>query len=61
MTGQRAPKSKVRPHLFVVDPDVPGCCARCHLPGAAGDAHHTLPPAGDAQDEHRRRAGEGGS
>jgi hypothetical protein len=37
---------------------VPGCCARCHLPGEAEDSHHTLPPAGPEQDEHRRRAGE---
>lgn len=41
--AHRPAKSSVRPHLFVVDPDVPGCCARCHLPGVAGDQRHTLP------------------
>lgn len=55
--------------IFAPDPDVPqdpldktglAYCV-CGLRGAAGDAHHTLPPAGDAQDEHRRRAGESGS
>lgn len=60
------PKSKVRPHLFVVDPDVParldrdgrvvspGCCATCHLPGEANDKRHTLPDV-PAQAEHLRR------
>ncbi len=37
------PKSSVKPHLFVVDADTPGCCAQCHLPGEAGDPRHTLP------------------
>lgn len=55
------PRSKVTPHAFVVDPDTPGCCAACHLPGAPGDTHHTLPDV-PAQAEHLRRydAGEDG-
>lgn len=53
----KPPKSRVKPHLFVPDPDVPGCCGRCHLPGVPGDAHHTLPAAGPEQAEHARRYG----
>lgn len=55
-----ARKTKVRPHLFVPDPDVPAdqngrrACATCHLIGEAGDTHHTLPDA-PAQAEHLRR------
>lgn len=41
-------------HLFVADPDTPGCCARCHLPGVAGDRRHTLPDVPE-QAEHVRR------
>jgi hypothetical protein len=55
----RPAKSRVRPHLFVVDPGVPGCCARCHLPGAAGDKRHTLPVLPSVPlDVHQLRAGE---
>ncbi len=44
-------KSKVPPHLFQRDPDLPPdrngryvCRATgCHLVGEPGDAHHTLP------------------
>lgn len=54
-SGAKPAKSRVRPHLFELDPDVPGCCARCHLPGVAGDQRHTLPPAGPEQAEHQRR------
>lgn len=55
------PKSK--PRLcgpFQPDPDIPpdqngrGVCRNCHLVGAPGDAHHTLPDA-PAQAEHWRR------
>jgi hypothetical protein len=55
-------KSKVRPHVFVADPDVPpdsngrGACRACHLIGAAGDSHHTLPAA--PMDAQRLAAGE---
>lgn len=62
------PKSKVPPHLFQPDPDIPpgldgrGACSVCHLVGQAGDAHHTLPEV-PAQAEHLRRydAGEDGN
>jgi hypothetical protein len=60
-------KSRVKPHLFVPDPDVPvdqdgrHYCRDCGVAERDGDQRHTLPPAGDAQDEHRRRAGESGS
>lgn len=45
-------KSRLHPHLFVPDPDVPpdhtgrrACAAPgCHLMGEPGDAHHTVPP-----------------
>lgn len=61
------PKSKVPPHLFVVDPDVPpdqfgrrACLAPgCHLMGKPGDAHHTLPD-GPPMDVQRLAAGEDG-
>ena len=55
------PKSAVRPHLFVPDPDVPpdhngrGTC-RCGLVGEPGDAHHTMPEPVD--DAASRAAGE---
>jgi hypothetical protein len=49
-------KSKVPPHVFQADPDVPGCCARCHLPGQPGDAHHTMPPP--VADVRQRAAGD---
>jgi hypothetical protein len=49
-------KSKVTPHLFRRDPQVPpdinghGACAECHLIGQPGDTHHTLPePVGDVR------------
>lgn len=61
------PKTKVTPHLFVVDRDVPPdpldttgarACRTCHLIGRPGDAHHKLPdPVPDA---HSAAAGEGG-
>ena len=44
-------KSRVKPHPFIPDPDVPpdtngrGACRTCHLIGEAGDAHHALPEA----------------
>ena len=47
---------------FVPDPDIPardgqlGACARCHLIGEQGDAHHPpLPDAPEAQAAHARR------
>lgn len=55
------PKPTGRPHLFVLDPDVPpdhngrGACAECHLIGAPGDTHHTLPDEHDAMAGHRSR------
>lgn len=55
----KPPTSRVRPHLFVVDPEVPGCCARCNLPGEPDDAHHTLPDVPE-QAEHARRYEPGG-
>jgi hypothetical protein len=52
------PKTKVTPHVFVADPDVPGdplsrnarrVCKVCHLLGQPGDTHHTMPdPVPDA-------------
>lgn len=57
------PKSKVRAHQFIPDPDVPadprdpdgrGACATCHLIGEPGDHHHALPDV-PAQAEHRGR------
>jgi hypothetical protein len=46
-------KSRLHPHVFVADPDVPpdhtgrrACAAPgCHLMGKPGDAHHTVPDA----------------
>lgn len=54
-----ASKSKLPPHLFVVDPDIPADhngrrTCRCSLVGEAGDAHHTLPDIPE-QAEHLRR------
>lgn len=61
------PKSKVVPHVHVVDQDVPAdpldrrdpparVCLTCRLPGRPGDAHHTMPdPIPDA---HSRAAGD---
>lgn len=46
-------------HLFERDPDTPGCCAACHLPGKPGDAHHTLPDAPPEHAEHLRRYADG--
>lgn len=50
-------KSKVAPHVHQADQDLPPdpisgdqACARCHLVGRPGDAHHTMPePVPDAQ------------
>jgi hypothetical protein len=47
-------KSRVHPHVFVSDPEVPpdhigrrACAAPgCHLMGEPGDAHHTVPELG---------------
>jgi hypothetical protein len=58
-------KSKVAPHPFVPDPDVPpdhngrGACAMpgCHLIGEPNDAHHTLPVVPE-QAAHERRYGD---
>jgi len=58
-SGAMSAKSRVKPHLFVVDPDVPGCCLQCHLPGEPDDKRHTLPDAPD-DDVQRRAAGERG-
>jgi hypothetical protein len=51
---------------FVPDPDTPAdpfsgaqVCANCHLVGAPGDAHHTLPDVPEMA-EHRRWVGEDG-
>lgn len=54
--------------IFTADPGVPAdpldktglAYCLCGLRGQAGDAHHTLPAAGEEQDEHRRRAGDAG-
>jgi hypothetical protein len=61
----KPPRSKVTPHVFQPDPDVPPdplsrnareVCRTCHLLGQPGDAHHTMPePVEDAQS---RAAGE---
>jgi hypothetical protein len=59
----RPAKQTGRPHLFVLDPDVPadvngvGACSVCHCMGKAGDPRHTLPDVPE-QAEHRRWAGE---
>jgi hypothetical protein len=46
----RAKKPTKAAHVFVVDQDTPGdpvsgagVCARCHLVGRPGDAHHDMP------------------
>lgn len=52
----RPTRRTVPPHPFVADPDVPpdhrgrrACIAPgCHLMGASGDAHHTMPTPADA-------------
>jgi hypothetical protein len=56
------PKSKVPPHVFVPDPDVPADhtgrqACRCGLVGEPNDAHHTMPEVPE-QAESRRRAGD---
>jgi hypothetical protein len=60
-------KTRVPPHVFVADPDLPphpadleqrSVCATCHLLGAPGDAHHQLPPA--VEDGRMRAAGDTG-
>jgi hypothetical protein len=54
------PKSKQRPHLFVVDSDVPPdlngrrYCRDCGVAERDGDLRHTLPDI-PAQAEHLRR------
>ena len=63
----KPPKSKVAPHPFAPDPDVPAdplsgkrACRvpGCRLMGEPGDAHHTMPePIPDAASA---AAGEGG-
>lgn len=56
----RPPASRVRPHPFAPDPDIPpgmdgrGACASCHLIGEPGDARHTMPVVPE-QAEVRRR------
>lgn len=59
-----AAKSKVAPHVFVEDPDLPPDqngrhACRCGLVGEPGDAHHTMPDAPE-QAEHLRRYEPGG-
>lgn len=56
-------KSKVAPHVFAPDPDLPHAtldgrrvCAACHLVGKPGDDRHTMPDVPE-QEEHRRRVG----
>lgn len=55
--------SKLSPHVFIPDPDVPPdtkgrtACNTCHLIGETDDAHHRMPDVPE-QAEHRRRAGE---
>lgn len=57
------PKTRVPPHLFVppppgeVDLNGRGACGFCHLVGAPGDTHHTLPEA-PTEDVQRLAAGE---
>lgn len=56
-------KSRLRPHLFVPDLDVPpgqdgrGACGTCHLIGEAGDAHHALPDVPEMAEHLRRYEG----
>jgi len=57
----KPPKSQVKPHLFVPDPDVPADqngrqVCRCGLLGEAGDTRHTMPVV--PLDVHQLRAGE---
>jgi hypothetical protein len=58
--AQHRAKSRVKPHVFVADPDVPpdsngrGACRTCHLIGAAGDSHHTLPNVPEQAAARRR-------
>jgi len=60
-------RPKPTPHVFIPDPDVPpdpldrsgnGACAACHCMGRPDDARHRMPDLFDADEEHRRRAGE---
>jgi len=68
--SRAARSSPVRPHAFVLDPEVSAAdfherswCARCQLPGEVGDERH---PAGarppitveEAREFDRRRLGE---
>lgn len=56
-------RTRPAPHVFVADPELPPdmngrqVCARCHLVGRAGDAHHDMPVVPE-QAEARRWAGE---
>lgn len=57
-----AAKSKLNPHPFQADPDLPADSrgrrvCRCGLLGEPGDAHHAMPDVPE-QAEHRRWAGE---
>jgi hypothetical protein len=51
------------PHPFQADPELPAdqkgqlVCARCHLVGRSGDAHHDMPDVPE-QAEARARIGE---
>lgn len=54
-----ASKSKLAPHLFAEDPDVPRdhlgrAFCRCGVVDIAGDARHTMPDVPE-QAEHRNR------
>lgn len=57
-----AERTRPAPHVFVADPELPPdmngreVCARCHLVGRAGDAHHDM-PAGPPEDARSRAAG----
>lgn len=54
------PASKQRGHLWQEDPDAPGCCRRCHLPGEPGDSHHTLPDVPEQAEVAARYEPDGG-